>query len=88
MKKNPNIRNTLIVVQKVPKPKRKTIYVTKTGKKKFREKKQEDEQVKEAYYIMTSCYSKPQDQQPKDELKVNGESVKFRLRKIQNPMSV
>lgn len=51
-------------------------------------KKQEDEQVKEAYSIMTSCYSKLQDQQPKDELKVYGESVKFRLRKIQNPMSV
>lgn len=37
---------------------------------------------------MTSCYSKLQDQQPRDELKVYGESVEFRLRKIQNPMSV
>jgi len=35
-----------------------------------------------------NVYSKLQNQQPKDELKVYGESVEFRLRKIQNPMSV
>lgn len=72
-----------------PKTKKKKLFISpKPAKKVPRKKNQEDEQVKEAYSIMTSCYSKLQDQQSRDELKVYGESVEFRLRKIQNPMSV
>lgn len=72
-----------------PKTKKKKLFISpKPAKKVPRKKNQDDEQVKEAYSIITSCYPKLQDQQPRDELKVYGESVEFRLRKIQNPMSV
>lgn len=38
---------------------------------------EDDDQTKEAYAIMKSCYSKIQENQKRDELKVYGESVEF-----------
>ncbi|KAL4091675.1 hypothetical protein QTP88_026328 [Uroleucon formosanum] len=49
---------------------------------------EDDDQTKEAYAVMKSCYSKIQEAQQRDELKVYGESVELRLRKIKNPMAV
>lgn len=49
---------------------------------------EDDDQTKEAYAIMKSCYSKIQENKQRDELKVYGESVEFRLRKIKNPITV
>jgi len=68
--------------------KKKKLFLSPKRPKMSKRNNEDDDQTKEAYAIMKSCYSKIQKNQQRDELKVYGESVEFRLRKIKNPMSV
>jgi len=68
--------------------KKKKLFLSPKRQKMSKRNYEDDDQTKEAYAIMKSCYSKIQENKQRDELKVYGESVEFRLRKIKNPITV